>query len=115
MSLKEITEQNKKQIHFYFGGPVDGTYPDGAVHTYRLSALLIELESERIDTTQIVLCTTDLFKKGYRIFIHPVKGPMFEIKLGDNSPYTDKEIRMGHNLYKMLIAGTFNTTKTTVC
>ena len=114
MSLKEITEQNKKKIHFYFGG-VDGRYPDGTVHTYRLTELLIEVESERIDTTQIVLCTTDLFKKGYRIFIHPVKGSMFEIKLGDNSPYTDREIRMGHNLYKMLIAGTFDTAETAVC
>lgn len=114
MSLKEIAEQNKPQIHFYFGGP-NGQYPDGTVHTYRTTKLLIELESERIDTTQIVLCTTDLFRKGYRIFIHPTKGNMFEIKLGDNSPYTDKEIRMEHNLYKMLIAGTFNTAETSVC
>ena len=114
MSLKEIAEQNKPQIHFYFGG-ANGQYPDGTVHTYKLTELLIELESERIDTTQIVLCTTDLFRKGYRIFIHPAQGKMFEIKLGDNSPYTDKEIRMGHNLYKMLIAGTFDTSETTVC
>ncbi len=114
MSSKEMTKQNEKQIHFYFGG-TDGRYSDGAVHTYKLTKLLIELESERIDTTQIILCKTDLFRKGYKIFIHPVEGNAFEIKLGDNSPYTDKEIRMGHNLYKMLIAGTFNTIGTTVC
>lgn len=111
MSLKEITEQNKPQIHFYF----DNQYPDGAVHTYKLTKLLIEVESERIDTTQILLCTTELFRKGYRILIHPTEGNPFEIKLGNNSPYTDKEIRIGHNLYKMLIAGTFDTIGTTVC
>lgn len=111
MSLKEITERNEKQIHFYF----DNQYPeDETLHTYKITKLLIEVESERIDTTQIVLCTTDLFRKGYRIFIHPTEGDMFEIKLGDNSPYTDREIRMSHNLYKMLIAGTFNIIGTTV-
>ena len=114
MSLKEITEQNKPQIHFYFGGP-NNQYPDGTVHTYKLTELLIEVESELIVTTQILLCTTDLFRKGYRIFIHPVEGNPFEIKLGDNSPYTNKEIRMGHNLYKMLISGTFDIIGTTVC
>lgn len=107
-----MTEQNEKQIHFYF----DNQYPeDETLHTYRLTELLIKVESERIDTTQIVLCTTDLFRKGYRIFIHPTKGDMFEIKLGDNSPYTDKDIRMEHNLYKMLIAGTFDTAESSVC
>ena len=110
MSLKEIAKQNKKQIHFYFG-----PYPDGAVNSYFLTKDTIEAGIKNIHTTQIVLCTTDLFRKGYRIFIHPLQGNAFEIKLGDNSPYTDKEIRMGHNLYKMLIAGTFDTDETTVC
>lgn len=110
MSLKEIAEQKEKQIHFYFGN-----YIDAIAHSYVLTQHVIEAGVENIYTTQIVLCTTDLFKKGYRIFIHPTEGNMFEIKLGDNSPYTDKEIRMGHNLYKMLIAGTFNTVGTTVC
>lgn len=111
MSLKEITEQNKKQIHFYFGN-----YSDPTIHSYTLTQIAINsMNYSRINTTQIVLCTTDLFRKGYRIFIHPAKGNTFEIKLGDNSPYTDKDIRMGHNLYKLLIAGTFNTAETSVC
>ena len=106
-----MTEQNEKQIHFFFGNYIDAT-----AHSYVLTQHVIEAGVENIYTTQIVLCTTDLFKKGYRIFIHPVEGNSFEIKLGDNSPYTDKEIRMEHhNLYKMLIAGTFNTAETTVC
>jgi len=110
MSLKEIAENNEKQIHFYFG-----PYLDGTVNSYVLTKDIINVGFKYIHTTQIVLCTTDLFRKGYRIFIHPVQGNVFEIKLGDNSPYTDKEIRMGHNLYKMLIAGTFDTTETSVC
>ncbi len=110
MSLKEIAEQNKPQIHFYFGN-----YPDATANSYVLTKATIEAGVKNIFTTQIVLCTTDLFRKGYRIFIHPIIGNEFEIKLGDNSPYTDKEIRMGHNLYKMLIAGTFNNVGTTVC
>lgn len=114
MSLKEITEQNKPQIHFYFGGP-NNRYPDGTVHTYNLTELLIELESERIDTTQIFLCKTSLFKKGYRIFIHPVEGPVFEIKLGSDNPNTQRIIKEGHNLVNLLIAGEFNGKDIRVC
>jgi len=103
MSLKEIAEQNKKQIHFYFG-----SYPDWSIHSYTLVQHAIDsMMYARINTTQILLCTTDLFTKGYRIFIHPVQGDMFEIKLGENE-HTQRMIRMVHNLYRLLVGGEFD-------
>ena len=59
-----------------------------------------------INTSNIITCTTDLFRHGYRVFVHAAPDDEYEIKLGVNER-TGREIKMGHCLYKMIIAGEF--------
>ena len=59
-----------------------------------------------INTIQVITCTTDLFRKGYRIFVHPNPGDCFEITLG-TCERTNREIKMGNCLYKIILAGEF--------
>lgn len=59
-----------------------------------------------IHTTLPCTLSTDLFEKGYKIFIHDLQGDKIEIKLGKNE-CTTREIRLGHNLEKLLFAGEF--------
>lgn len=58
-----------------------------------------------IKTTQVLACTTELFSYNYRIFVHDEDGE-FEITLG-NCERTTREIRMAHNLPKLIQAGEF--------
>ena len=66
----------------------------------------IKAGEERIYTFQVVTCTTDLFRHGYRIFVHASLDDTYEIKLGMNDR-TGREIKMGHCLYKLILAGEF--------
>ena len=74
-------------------------------HGYYSTFLSIEEGDEKIASTQVILCTTKLFKLGYRIFVHDLKG-IYEIKLGKNE-CTNREIKMSHNLPKLILNGEF--------
>lgn len=75
----------------------------------------IEERKSVILTMQVCTLSTDLFRKGYRIFVHyeepyaleQCKHKEFEITLG-SCERTTREIRMGHNLEKMLLSGEFD-------
>lgn len=59
-----------------------------------------------VDTNIIILCTTNLFDLGYRIFIHDKAG-IFEVTLG-NCERTNREIKSSHNLPNLIISGEFD-------
>lgn len=104
MKYKTIDELAKeKSFHLYMD--VDDTRY--ILHSYVKTKDAIDNEFPVIMTTQVCLCKTSLFEKGYRIFVYPKVGERFEITLG-KCECTDKEIRMAHSLDKMLLNGAFN-------
>lgn len=48
----------------------------------------------------------DLFNRGYRIFLHETPASQIEITLGQCEG-TTREIKMGHDLPKLILAGEF--------
>lgn len=56
-----------------------------------------------IDTYQVMACTTTYLKNGYRIFVHPDKYEIFEITLGTCECFGGRELKMGHNLPRLIV------------
>lgn len=92
-----------KIINFY-------EYDDNMVlyHSWRSTENQIRMGNTTINTTQMGLLSTRLFDLGYRIFIHESCGESYEITLGDKNERTNREIKPGHNLFKMWQAGEFD-------
>lgn len=55
-----------------------------------------------IDTYQVMACTTSLFGKGYRVFVHPTPNDSVEIKLGTCECFGGRELRISHNLPRLI-------------
>lgn len=94
--------KRSKEFHLH----LDDDSFDILFHSYNYTKWAIEYGWNDIHTTQVVLLTTKLFDKGYRVFVHPKVGDVFEIKLGV-CPCTKRRIRKTHCLYKLLIGGEF--------
>ena len=92
-----------KEFHVYF----TRTHDDNILYHYFEVATAIECNQVLINTTLTDFISTKLLEKGYRIFIHTSKSEIIEIKLGCDNTYINKEIRMEHNIRKMLLAGSF--------
>jgi hypothetical protein len=96
---------NNKELHIWMGE----NYPNR-------NKLWITLESteealnndcDRVDSTQTHVCSTKWLVKGYKIFVHMLDGEVVEIVLGSGNKHTNKEIRIAHNLEKLLLANCF--------
>ena len=105
-------QEKQKEIHFYFCMPEVEIWDEMCVYPCDIIHCLSKHEPI-IHATVYHYCTTLLFEWGYRIFIHPYKGETFELTLGACAN-TDREIRIGHNLEKMLFSGVFDTEDTDV-
>ena len=99
-----------KEFHIWFC-----TCRTGEINCNTLFDIEVSLNEglTHIHTYQIPAVTTSLIDMGYKIFVHPHKGPIFEITLGACAN-TDREIRVSHCLYKMLMNGAFDTETTCV-
>lgn len=59
-----------------------------------------------IATTQMGLLSTRLIEWGYKIYVHPIEGARYNLRLEDCEG-TTRKIHMDHNLFKLWQAGEF--------
>lgn len=96
-----------KELHIWLGedcSKVIGT--ENLYLTIESTENALLNEEFRIHTVQPHFCSTDWIVKGYRVFVHMIDNEIVEMKLGkigDNP----KEIRVEHNLERMLFSGCF--------
>lgn len=106
-----------KSIHFYLydiiwenGKPVNWATEAGPFECVCFSFLdteeAIEYELDEIHTASLMNLSTELFDKGYHVFVHDYDS-CFEITLGD-CDRIDREIRKAHNLAHMIASGAFD-------
>lgn len=91
-----------KNLHIYMGD----NYPKNQKLLITLQATEKALNSgeSEVHTTQPHVCSTRWLVDGYRIFVHMLDEEIVEVKLGNMN---GREIRVSHNLEKMLLANSF--------
>ena len=97
-----------KQIHIYMNdGYKDSVDEDYIAFSHDEVMTALNKGCGYIPTTQTCCCSTTYLLKGYRIFVYMLDGEFVEIKLGDENKNTDRAVRVGQNIEKMLLANVF--------
>ncbi|MEY3501290.1 MAG: hypothetical protein RL308_2963 [Bacteroidota bacterium] len=82
-------------------------YDDDLSRSYKHTKYCINnLLHEDIHTTQLTFISFDLLEKFDNIYLN-VENVVYELKLGQNT-WTDKELRVAHNLLKLVTANILN-------
>lgn len=92
----------EKAIHFYEYEP-----NISVSHSWRNTKCRLQAAEDTISTTQMGFLSAKLFDLGYRIFVHESDNEFYEITLGGKNERTNREIKRGHNLFKMWQSGEF--------
>lgn len=62
------------------------------------------MHNQDVDTYQVMYCMTSLFNLDYRIFVHISPSHTEEITLGIVPMFGGRELKMGHNLPRLIVA-----------
>ena len=102
-----------KELHIWMGENYSGEVSlDDLYLTIEATEYALNKGVEdRIDTVQPHFCNTTYLVKGYRIFVHMLDDEVVEMKL-EYINNCAKEIRVAHNLEKMLLCNCFGKATT---
>ncbi|MNL91038.1 hypothetical protein D3C81_07650 [compost metagenome] len=96
-----------KELHIWLGKNCDDSNTKETLCvTLEDTENALKSNKSKINTTQTHVCSTLWLTRGYRIFVHMLDDEVVEIKLGYIKGYS-KEIRVEHNLEKLLLSGCF--------
>lgn len=93
-----------KELHIY----LDKLPEEDIIYTFINAEKALLNNQQVVHTTQIHFCSTTWLVKGYRLFVHMPDEKIIEITLGYCGD-VGREIRVGHNIEKMLLAGVFGS------
>lgn len=97
-----------KEIHLYLNSHYPQDTCTNLIDTQSVINIYNKQDEGIINTTQTCVINTKRFEDGYRLFVHFNDNDFTEIVLGDNNERTDREIKMEHNLEKLILSGEFN-------
>lgn len=113
----------RKELHVWFGCNTPSLgFPNGAViESYDRLCQVLKKESQYHGEGNVIVHTHNIIFAhsrviegyGFRLFIHPAIGDMFEITFGDCAN-TSREIKPYHDILKLLLSGEFDADKCTV-
>ena len=108
---------NTKELHIYMGYINYKYWWNDICITLQKAYQQLNTEEKRVDTTQPHVLSTRWLRKGYIIFVYMLDGRIvrfellksgiIDIKDENGNDVTDKEIRVAHNLSRILFANVF--------
>ncbi len=101
---KKGVRNMKQEIHVYLTTTIQEYIKNDIFNSYSSTQEQLSKDTPILHTTQIHFLS---FSYAEKLFVHN-NGNVYEVKLGDNTPYTSKEIRLEHNLEKLLLANGFS-------